>query len=54
MFCPTAVDQFFVTKLSQLDMNKKNKKFITYKQKFDLEQRIKEVEESRARWVMEN
>ena len=50
MFCPTAVDQFFLTKLSQMDlnMNKKNKN--SYRQRVGLEERMKEAEESRQRY----
>ena len=50
MFCPTAVDQFFVTKLSQMNLNMNTKKKNGYKQRVGLEERIKDAEESRKRY----
>ena len=50
MFCPTAVDQFFVTKLSQMNLNMNTKNKNGYKQRVGLEERIKDAEESRKRY----
>ena len=49
MFCPTAVDQFFVTKLSQMDLNMNTKNKNSYKQRVGLEERVKDAEESKKR-----
>ena len=54
MFCPTAVDQFFVTKLSKMDLNMNNNTTNSYKQRVGLEERIKDVEESRKRYYNSN
>eukprot|EP00092_Neocalanus_flemingeri_P099904 GFUD01127520.1.p1 GENE.GFUD01127520.1~~GFUD01127520.1.p1 ORF type:complete len:165 (+),score=36.54 GFUD01127520.1:66-497(+) len=50
MLCPTAVDHFFMTKLSQMEINmsKRNKK--SYRQRLELEDRRKECAESRMRY----
>ena len=48
MFCPTAVDQFFAGKFSLLDCNQ-NRKQEPFKNRVDLEQRKKEVEETRKK-----
>ena len=48
MFCPTAVDQFFVNKLSKLDINHNRKN--TYKEGVSLEQRRMEAKDSRIRY----
>merc|ERR1712129_84581 len=50
MFCPTAVDQFFVTQLSKLDLNQNHKNNNTYKQGVSLEQRKVEATDSRIRY----
>ena len=50
MFCPTAVDQFFVTQLSKLDKNQNHKNNNTYKQGVSLEQRKVEAKDSRIRY----
>ena len=49
MFCPTAVDQFFATRLAELDINKNNNRNKSYKQTVGLQERIKEAEEKRRR-----
>ena len=49
MFCPTAVDQFFATKMADLELSKNNNRNKSYKQAVGLQERIKEAEEKRRR-----
>ena len=51
MFCPTAVDEFFVKKLSNFDFNQnKNKSSYCYQDKVSFQDRVKEAEETRSRY----
>ena len=49
MFCPTAVDQFFATKMADLELSKNNNRNKSYKQAVGLQERIKEAQEKRRR-----
>ena len=50
MFCPTAIDEFFEKKFSQLDMNFNKKTQLTYRDRVSFEDRVKEAEDTRSRY----
>ena len=50
MFCPTAIDEFFEKKFSQLDLNFNKKTQLTYKDRVSFEDRVKEAEDSKSRY----
>ena len=51
MFCPTAVDEFFVKKLSSLDLNfNKTPAPGGYQDRISFEDRVKEAEDTRTRY----
>merc|ERR1712117_584784 len=50
MFCPTAVDQFFATKLAKLDLNRNNSSNNSYKKTVGFQERVKEAAEKRRRY----
>ena len=50
MFCPTAVDQFFMTKLSQMDLNMNKQNKTSYRQRVQLVDRRREARESITRY----
>ena len=50
MFCPTAVDEFFEKKFSQLDINFNKKSHLTFKDRVSFEDRVKAAEDSRSRF----
>ena len=50
MFCPTAIDEFFEKKFSQLDLNFNKRTQLTYKDRVSFEDRVKEAEDSKSRY----
>ena len=50
MFCPTAIDEFFEKKFSQLDINFNKKTQLTYRDRVSFEDRVKEAEDTRSRY----
>ena len=52
MFCPTAVDDFFIQKLSSLDINlsKRSLNESTFKDQVTFGERFKETEEAKRRY----
>lgn len=50
MFCPTAIDEFFEKKFSQLDINFNKKAQLTYRDRVSFEDRVKEAEDTRSRY----
>ena len=50
MFCPTAIDEFFEKKFSQLDLNFNKRTQLTYKDRVSFEARVKEAEDTKSRY----
>ena len=51
MFCPTAVDEFFVKKLSNLDLNfNKGGSEGGYQDRVSFEERVREAEDTKTRY----
>ena len=50
MFCPTAIDEFFDKKFSQLDLNFNKGSHLTYQDRVSFEDRVKEAEDTRTRY----
>ena len=50
MFCPTAIDEFFEKKFSQLDLNFNKRTQLTYKDRVSFEDRVKEAEDTKSRY----
>ena len=51
MFCPTAVDEFFVKKLSNLDLNfNKGGSGAGYQDRVSFEERVREAEDTKTRY----
>ena len=50
MFCPTAIDEFFEKKFSNLDLNYNKKSPLNYRDRVQLEDRVREAEDTRARY----
>ena len=52
MFCPTAVDEFFIQKLSNIDINlyKRNLNESKYQDRVSFEERVKDAQHTKIRY----